>query len=67
MKRMMFERKIAAITGGVYGSANSRAESCQMQGAGSCIIDKMPEDCIAGDRSDKAVLEGPSRLFLPFV
>ncbi len=54
---MMFENKIAVITGGAHGIGKCIAEEFQKQGAIVCVIDKTPGDWFVGDISDKAVLE----------
>ncbi len=54
---MMFQNKIAVITGGAHGIGKCIAEEFRKNGAAVCIIDKAEGEHFVGDISEKGVLE----------
>lgn len=54
---MMFQNKIAVITGGAHGIGKCIAEEFRKNGTAVCIIDKAEGEHFVGDISDKGVLE----------
>ena len=53
---MMFQHKVAVITGGVQGIGKCIGEEFQKNGASVCIIDKQPNEYFTGDVADKETL-----------
>ena len=58
---MMFERKIAVVTGGASGIGKCISEQFENEGAIVCIIDLKENPCFVGDVADQSVLEDFAR------
>ena len=54
---MMFEGKVAVVTGGAHGIGKAITDTFVREGAVVHIIDKQPGDWFVGDVSDKETLE----------
>ena len=61
---MLFQNKVAVITGGIHGIGLETAESFRRQGAQVCVIDTSPGADFTGDIGDETVLRNFARMVI---